>query len=256
MRVTFTPIASNKKTGPIPVTTTERASCWTGCRLHQAGCYAELGPIRFVWDATESSTLPWRSMCEKVAALPRATLWRHNQAGDLPGVGPRIDPVLLQQLVDANAGKGARGRRGRKRGFTFTHKPVLGASPIAAENRTLIAEAVNGGFTINLSGDNPVHADWLAELKIAPVVTVLPSEYGRRRGGGRWLETIAQWRERTATLPKHTPGGRRLALCPESYTDTTCLECGACARPRQSVIGFPAHGTMRKKVDALARKTG
>src|ERR1700726_2182000 len=35
------------------------------------------------------------------------------------------------------------------------------------------ATAIKAGFTINLSAENPAHADRLAELGIAPVVTVL-----------------------------------------------------------------------------------
>jgi len=48
--------------------------------------------------------------------------------------------------------------------IAFTHKSVLGDDPVDTENRRLIAAAVNAGFTINLSADNPAHADKLAEL--------------------------------------------------------------------------------------------
>jgi hypothetical protein len=75
-------------------------------------------------------------------------------------MGPRIDGKLLQELVAANTGKNA---------IAFTHKPVLGDDPVAIENRRLIAAAVKAGFTVNLSADNPVHADRLAELGIAPL---------------------------------------------------------------------------------------
>ena len=51
------------------------------------------------------------------------------------------------------------------------------AKPI--ENRRLIAAAVEAGFTVNLSADNPAHADRLADLGIAPVVTVLARAYAR-----------------------------------------------------------------------------
>jgi hypothetical protein len=61
-----------------------------------------------------------------------------------------IDGKLLEKLVAANAGKNA---------IAFTHKPVLGDDPVAVENRRLIAAAVQAGFTINLSVDNPAHTD-------------------------------------------------------------------------------------------------
>ena len=151
-------------------------------------------------------------------------------SGDLPGNGAQIDPELLDELVAANTGKAV---------IAFTHKPVLGCTPAAAENWRLIALAVKAGFTINLSADNPAQADALAELGIAPVVTVLARAYARRavrhrfkRQRDEWAETIGEWRDRTALLPRFTPAGRRIAICPATYTDATCKSCGACARPR------------------------
>src|SRR5207245_781896 len=194
----------------------------------------------------------WSEFCEKVAALRPGRLWRYAQAGDLPGYGPEIDGALLQELVAANIGKNA---------IAFTHKPVIGDDPVAVENRRLIAAAVEAGFTVNLSADSPAHADRLAELGIAPVVTVLARAYARRavrhrfkRQRDEWAETIGGWRDRTATLPRYTPAGRRIAICPATYTDATCKTCGACARVRDAVIGFPAHGAWRQVEAATAAR--
>jgi hypothetical protein len=174
------------------------------------------------------------------------------QAGDLPGNDPRIDGELLEELVAANTGKNA---------IAFTHKPVLGDDAIALENRGLIAAAVRAGFTVNLSANNPAHADRLAELGIAPVVTVLARAYARRavrhrfkRRGDEWAETISEWRDRTALLPRYTPAGRRIAICPATYSDATCKTCRACARVRDAVIGFPAHGAWRRVEAATAAR--
>jgi hypothetical protein len=101
----------------------------------------------------------WSEFCAKVAALRPGRLWRYAQAGDLPGYGPQINAELFSELVAANAGRNA---------IAFTHKPVLGDDPVAIENRRLIAAAVKAGFTVNLSADNPAHADGLADLGIAP----------------------------------------------------------------------------------------
>ncbi len=156
------------------------------------------------------------------------------------------------ELVAANAGKQV---------IAFTHKPVLGGDPVATENRRLIAAAIKAGFTVNLSADNPAHADALAELGIAPVVTVLARAYARRAVRHRykkrrdeWAETIAEWRDRTALLPRFTPAGMRIAICPATYTDATCKSCGACARVRDTVIGFPAHGAWRVAEKATAAR--
>jgi hypothetical protein len=179
-------------------------------------------------------------------------LWRYAQAGDLPGYGGKIDGALLDELVAANTGKNA---------IAFTHKPVLGADPVAVENRRLIAEAVEAGFTVNLSADIPPQSDRLAELGIAPVVTVLVRDYARKavrhrfkRRRDEWAETIGEWRDRTASFPRHTPTGRRIAICPATYSDATCKTCGACAHVRDAVIGFPAHGAWRQVEAAMAAR--
>jgi hypothetical protein len=193
----------------------------------------------------------WSEFCAKIAALQPGRLWRYAQAGDLPGYGAKIDGALLEELVAANTGKNA---------IAFTHKPVLD-DPIAVENRRLIAAAVKAGFTVNLSANNPAHADRLAELGIAPVVTVLARAYARKalrhrfkRRRDEWAETISEWRDRTASLPRHTPAGRRIAICPATYSNATCKTCGACARVRDAVIGFPAHGAWQKVEKAIAAR--
>ena len=106
---------------------------------------------------------------------------------------------------------------------------------------------------VNLSADNPAHADQLAAFGIAPVVTVLAHAYARyatrhrfKRHKDLWGETIGEWRDRTSSLPRRTPAGRRIAICPATYSDATCKSCGACARSRDAVIGFPAHGAWRQ----------
>ena len=90
----------------------------------------------------------------------------------------------------------------------YTHKPVLGTEPIVLSNRELIAEAIRLGFLVNLSADHPAQADLMAALGLAPVVTVLPVAYGRRKKKtGAWAESIPEFRDRIAPLPTHTPGG-------------------------------------------------
>src|ERR1700719_2129404 len=193
-----------------------------------------------------------QSVSLTLAAIEKRTLWRYAQAGDLPGINDAIDAELLWQLVVANRGK---------RVIAFTHKPVLSDTVTAARNRRVIAVANTVGFTINLSANNPAEADALADLGIAPVVTILAHAYARRavrhRAKSRpdeWAETIAEWRDRIAPLPVRTPAGRRIAICPATYTAATCKSCGACGDPREAVIGFPAHGPWRKVETAIAAR--
>lgn len=189
------------------------------------GCYAESGPLRLVW---ERASTPWHYAMAKIRRLPGGSLLRCGQAGVLPGHGNRIDEKRLFELVDA-----AR----RLEVIAYTHKPVLGDTLVARHNRELIQRALKAGFLVSVSADNPGHADWLSELGVAPVVTIVANVYARRKRA----ETIPEWRDRIADLPVTTPGGRRLALCTATYTDTTCEECRVCARPRGVIVAFPAH---------------
>jgi hypothetical protein len=254
VKTLFTPASQNAKTGPIPVTITEKASCWSGCALYEKGCYAFYGALGHFWSGVSEGTRggSWEDLCANVAALPKRTLWRYAQAGDLPGTDDAIDTELLSQLVIANRGK---------RMIAFTHKPMLPDTAAAARNRSVIAAANAAGFTINLSANNPAEADALADLKIGPVVMILAHDYARRAKRHRaksrpdeWAETIAEWRDRIAHLPRHTPGGRRIAICPATYTAATCKSCGVCAEPRDAVIGFPAHGPWRMIEKAIVAR--
>jgi hypothetical protein len=91
----------------------------------------------------------WTTFVDMVAAFPAGTLWRHNQAGDLPGNGSTIDPVALGSLVAANAGR---------RGFTYTHYRD-------ADSIAWVRHANQWGFTVNLSGNDLADADRLADLE-------------------------------------------------------------------------------------------
>jgi hypothetical protein len=165
------------------------------------------------------NAISWAAFCRSVRALADGQLWRHNQAGDLPGKGDSLDVKALDQLVKANAGK---------RGFTYTHKPIT------AKARKAIARANASGFTVNLSANDLGHADRLASLGIGPVVTVLP---------------------RDQTVNTVTPAGRKVVVCPATQRDdVTCQSCGLCARQRDCIVGFPAHGVSVRKADAIARQ--
>jgi hypothetical protein len=226
-RVHITMRSANAKTGPIPVTTTSSESCDPACPFMGSGCYAESGPLALHWRKVTNGErgLDWNAFVAIVDAMPLDTLWRHNQAGDLPGIGASIDAGKLAQLVRANNGK---------RGFTYTHKTVTGDSVKATHNRRAIREANQDGFTINLSANNLTHADELSELNIGPVVVVMP-------------------RDASNTL---TPAGRRVVICPaETRDDVTCETCQLCARRDRNgiIIGFPAHGSGAKKAESVAR---
>jgi hypothetical protein len=211
--------SGNVKTGPIPVSTTSALSCSDTCPFKNNGCYAESGPLALHWRAVTAGDrgLTWPEFCEEISRLPDGQLWRHNQAGDLPGLDNTINPAALDMLVSANKGR---------RGFTYTHKP---ATP---ENLELIRAANVAGFTVNLSANNLAHADTLAETGAGPVVTVLPIN---------------------APAKMTTPAGRPVITCPaQTRDDVSCADCQLCARQdRPTIIGFLAHGTGAKKAEKI-----
>lgn len=207
--------SNNKKTGPIPVSTTERASCPRTCIHKASSCYAETGPLAMHWSKIPERGKPWAEFCAEIAALPEQTLWRHNQAGDLPGDGTLIDGPALMLLVEANLGK---------KGFTYTHY-----DPHQGANAYWIAAANAMGFAVNLSADSLEQADAYVELGIGPVVVVVDSN---------------------ETAQGQTPEGRTVALCPATQRDDIgCSTCGICAEQHKAVIGFPAHGARKQVIN-------
>lgn len=206
--------SSNSKTGPIPVSTTGAASCPKSCGMYST-CYGKSGPIALHWAHVTAGDrgMTWHQFCKMIAALPEGQLWRHNQVGDLPGDGEIIDERALLELIAANSGK---------RGFTYTHYPLT------KHNVRLIEMANTLGFTINISCDSMEHLKVVQQLGIdAPAVVIMPSDAKK----------------------KSTEG---VLTCPATYKKgVTCQNCGLCASAAvtRPVIGFPAHGAWKRKID-------
>ncbi|CUR44230.1 hypothetical protein VCM_00011 [Pseudomonas phage VCM] len=211
----------------MPVSTSNSATCPDACPIKLKGCYAKYGPVGMHWrklDAGQSkNAASWPEFLTQVKRIQRGSLWRHNQAGDLNGVDNKIDTHSLFELIYANRGK---------RGFTYTHYPVMGEENIA--NREIVDIANRGGFTINLSGNDVNHADKLKAMNIGPVVCIMP---------------------RDAAKVSHTPAGNKVVICPAENTDkVNCLTCGLCQKAnRDYIIGFRAHGTAAKTVELIAK---
>lgn len=163
-------VSGNTKTGPMPVSTSNSSTCPDACPIKLKGCYAKYGPTGMAWRNVDSGkakeAVEWPQFIRKVKALNNGALWRHNQAGDLNGLNDQIDLGALMQLVQANK---------NKRGFTYTHYPVLDHT-FADWNSKAVKGANAQGFTINLSGNDIAHADKLKALDIAPVVVLMPRD--------------------------------------------------------------------------------
>ena len=218
LRFHLTRVSSNVKTGPIPVSTSSRASCSPSCPFLANGCYAEAGPLALHWQAVTRGErgVSFRDFMAVIASLPKGQLWRHNQAGDLPHSGGRISRRFVRGIVAANRGR---------RGFTYTHH-----DPSKGENAALIRYANRNGFRINVSTETESAADHAIAAGM-PAVLAVPSTEMRR-----------SWR---------TPAGNAVLVCPAQRSDTkTCSDCQLCERRgSRVVIAFIAHGTGKRKAD-------
>jgi hypothetical protein len=225
--------STNKKTGPIPVTTTSADSCPDSCplkftidskgRKKRGACYANWGPVSWFWSKLSkglaANILTWKQLLSKIEAIKPQQLWRHDQAGDLPGVNEYLDIKKLQQLVAAN---------GDSKGFTYTHKKKAILEQPGAMAAVLAAN--KDGFTINISCDNLAEVDQFKALGFPTAIT-LPEDSGAQV----------------------TPAGERVRVCPaELVKGFTCERCGLCQDPnRRNTIGFPAHGVKSKLVELV-----
>ena len=217
MQVHITRKSSNKKTGPIPVTTTESKSCPSTCPFIDKGCYAKSGPLALHWRKVSSGErgVNWQEFCDYIQSLPDGQLWRHNQAGDLPHLFGDIDHDLAAHLAVANT---------NKRGYTYTHH-------VLNDHNVEILKRLNRqGFTVNASTESLESADAAID-KGLPAVVVIPSDQ---------------------PVPKCTPNGHKVKLCPAQATDTDCATCKLCSvADRKCVVAFQAHGTAKKTVNQL-----
>lgn len=225
MQVHLTLKSSNSKTGAIPVSTTSKHSCPDTCSFKKGGCYALDYHLNMHWNKVTNKErgTNWSEFCKTIAGFKPDTLWRHNQAGDLPGQNNLIDTDKLQQLVEANSGK---------HGFTYTHYPLDQGNNLAA-----IKAANAAGFTINISTENIPAADQAYNLGL-PSTVVLSSDPG------------------TSTFK--TPAGNTIAVCPAQLKDdVSCKTCALCQKvDRKVIVGFIAHGSSKAKVIKILQVKG
>lgn len=212
----FIEVSNNSKTGKIPVTRTDKRSCPESCPLKGVGCYAEGGPVFMQWRKLDNAGLSLNQLVDKIKTIGNGSLWRHNEAGDLPGYDNKIDTKQLKKIIDANSGK---------RGFTYTHYPLI------QHNIKAIMNAVKNGFTVNVSLNNLSEISKVKHIK-TPKVVILPDE----------------------SPIKFEYDGEMVLACPAQIKDgITCLKCGLCQKPdRKMIIGFYPHGFRKNKVKLIS----
>ena len=220
MQVALTMVSGNAKTGPIPVSTTERQSCPQTCPFYDKGCYAKYGKQSLHWRKVSNGErgISWSEFTAQIRKIVSGQLWRHNASGDLPHNDGFIDVNKVRELVSANKGR---------RGYTYTHHVLNN------HNVEIIRECNQNGFTVNASTESVEVADKIMTDHGIPAVAVINSNESRRFF--------------------RTESGRRVVVCPATiHENVNCSTCGLCQHSdREFIVGFPAHGIAKKTVNEL-----
>ena len=212
-------VSSNVKTGPIPVSTSSRATCSPTCPFLKNGCYADYGPLAIHWnlvsDGLRGVTFP--NFLLSLERIEAGRLFRHNQGGDLAHTAGRISRTFIRKMVKSVK---------HLRAFTYTHHDIK-----KGENLSLLRYANRNGFVINLSTESEAAADDAIAAGL-PAVMVVPND-----------EERTNWR---------TPAGNMVLVCPAQRSDSaTCATCQLChKRGKRVIIGFLTHGTGKRKANA------
>lgn len=221
MQVALTMVSSNVKTGPIPTTTSDRATCPTTCPFYDKGCYAKSGPQAIHWRKVSNAErgFVWDEFVNQIRKIAKNQIWRHNVSGDLQHNDGNIDYKKLRQLIMANKGR---------RGFTYTHHKLNEHNIVSLQNANMM------GFTINASCESIEEADRVMTEHEIPAVAVVNSEKT----------------DRFYT----TSSGRKVVTCPAALFPgkVTCATCGLCQKAdRDFVIAFPSHGNAKRTVNEI-----
>lgn len=224
MKFKFTAKSSNAKTGPIPVTMTERASCPDTCQLKKNGCYADNFPLSLHWDRVETSGIDEEQLLDHVKTLPNGQLWRHNVAGDLPSMAGLVDSNSFNRLIDAVK---------HTRPIIYTHHKLY------PHNQKLFSHARANGVVINASCED-IGTAYSAIKAGINAVCIMPSD----------AKPVTK-----LVNPDNHDELVRIVICPAQQKDSiSCATCGLCARDRVEagvIVGFLAHGSRAKKVNQL-----
>ena len=87
----LTAISSNRKVGPIPVSTSSKETCPDDCPLKDGPCYGEGGPVAIHWKAITKGERgdDFDTFTIKVKAMPLQLLAEITEDGDNLSVGQR-----------------------------------------------------------------------------------------------------------------------------------------------------------------------
>ena len=206
-------LSCNSKTGPMATVTTGSITCPTECRHKTLDtCYAKYSFLGIHWKKVDSGSrdIGWNTFIQRIRELPVGSQVRWGQAGDLPGVGNKIDKQKMIQLVENTR---------HLKMFTYTHKPLTKG------NLSIIEYANNNGFTVNISCDSISDA-----LNLQQKFTLLGYEIPI-----------------TTTVPENYSNEHpNIKICPAQLTNIHCNVCQWCMKnDRKFIVAFKAHGTKK-----------
>ena len=218
-----------------------RETCADTCPLGGVGgCYAEGFPSQLHWNQLDASGgIPLSDLIAGLASPVLSTVIRYGSAGDLPGIGDKINRREFLRLCRAFV-------KHLKRPIFYTHKPIKGVHTRGdgrtrtANRRTIDAARNLLPTAVNVSCDSYAEA---------------------RRAMAEGLDCVVVSPSETKNQDYVDIGdGKRARVCHAARTGGTCANCGAggdgpwCLIPnRGEPIAFPSHGSRFKKINRRLR---
>jgi len=224
----FTKKSSNVKIGPIPSTMSTFDNCPDTCAFKDNGCYAQnfiMGSIfKKLTNGTYANILTRKGLIDKLKELKDGQIWRMNTMGDLP--------VTKKKKIDRNFLRALTSIAKRTKPICYTHHEDVESIKWANEN----------GFPLILSLNSQSELDKYAG--VVPTAIVSHPDTQIRKG-----EDHGDYKKRTNKAfkdirEKHSD--QKIFICPATYTDTDCNNCGACSSmSKNHTVCFPSHGAKK-----------
>lgn len=205
-------LSRNSKTGIMPAVYGSRESCPTTCALYSA-CYGKSGHASLHW--ADNSSADHNALVTWIRALPRDGMWRYGVVGDLPHDRGVIDASALGDIASANNGRPV---------LAYTHHLPTGDNIRALAN-------VRHTMHVNVSCDSVQDIKSVLNAGLSAVTYTSSGD------------TRKTW----------TDAGIKYVTCPNQSTKKapTCAQCRLCARPRDYVIVFRAHGNSKNTIQGV-----
>lgn len=207
-------VSGDRKTGPIPVVWGSKNTCPPTCGLYEL-CYAKMGHSNIHFN-NAANGVSFDKVINWVHKIRKHSVWRFGVSGELPGNHVNLDADNIVKLAKANAKKDA---------IIYTHYPIN-------EHNLSLAKVVKAmNLIINFSCDS-----------IDAVKTVVANKLN--------AVTYTAWDDQRKSW---TQDGIKFVTCPNQTLKSKpqCMDCKLCAKDRDYVIVFRAHGVAKKRIPVV-----